>query len=139
MNWLEKIKENLLKTKFPPLKDILYLVMILFSITFGVLTYALGEKIKQSCYIEKIKPPSALESKINSLVSDFPIKRMVPYIAQKNSKTAAYLVAIAKKESNWGKYSPKKSGGTATIIGVTAEMKTRRFPDTAVLNPRGKL
>ncbi len=35
---------------------------------------------------------------------------MSPYIAKQNKKTAAFLVAIAKKESNWGKFAPQKNG-----------------------------
>jgi hypothetical protein len=36
--------------------------------------------------------------------------KMAPYIANQDKDVAAYLVAIAKKESNWGKHSPKKEG-----------------------------
>lgn len=58
----------------------------------------------------KTKAPSRLEKKVGAMVSDSPMKSMAPYIAKQNEKTAAYLVAIAKKESDWGKYSPKKRG-----------------------------
>jgi hypothetical protein len=112
MNKFKDIKEKLLKIKIklPPLKDILYLVLFLFSISFGVSIYVLGEKLKQSYNTEIANPPSALELKMDKIVADSPIKLMVPLIAQRNEKTAAYLIAIAKKESNWGKYSPKKNG-----------------------------
>ena len=35
---------------------------------------------------------------------------MVPYIKDEDRSTAAFLVAIAKKESAWGKHSPKLDG-----------------------------
>ena len=37
-------------------------------------------------------------------------EEMASHIARKDKKTAAFLVAIAKKESNWGIYSPEKNG-----------------------------
>jgi len=35
---------------------------------------------------------------------------MAPYLAKEDGQTASFLIAIAKKESNWGKHSPQKSG-----------------------------
>lgn len=48
---------------------------------------------------------------IKKMVSGYPIEKMLPYISQRRPETAAFLVAIAKKESNWGKVSPKSSDG----------------------------
>ena len=56
------------------------------------------------------KTVSPREMQIRKMVAGSPISEMVPFIAKKNKKVAAYLVAIAKKESNWGVYSPKKAG-----------------------------
>jgi hypothetical protein len=50
------------------------------------------------------------ERKIREMVSGHPMEKMAPYLAKKNSQTASFLIAIAKKESNWGKRSPHKSG-----------------------------
>ncbi len=58
------------------------------------------------------KSPNALEKNIKKLARGYPIAQMAPFIAGKDKKVAAYLVAIAKKESNWGIYSPKKRGKT---------------------------
>jgi len=52
----------------------------------------------------------ALEKEITQLVQGYPIARMTPYISQKDPKVAAFLIAIAKKESNWGKYRPVLDG-----------------------------
>lgn len=53
---------------------------------------------------------SHLEREIKKMISNYPIEKMAPYISKQDEKVAAYLVAIAKKESDWGKYSPKKRG-----------------------------
>lgn len=50
------------------------------------------------------------QEKILQLVSGYPIEKMLPYLFQRNDLVAHYLVAIAKKESDWGKHSPKKYG-----------------------------
>lgn len=52
------------------------------------------------------------EGKMLELVAGYPIEEMLPYIATRSEKVAYYLVAIAKKESDWGKHSPLKYGGT---------------------------
>lgn len=38
------------------------------------------------------------------------MKKMIPFIVERNEKTAAFLVAIAKKESGWGEHAPSKGG-----------------------------
>lgn len=39
-----------------------------------------------------------------------PIETMVPFIAKRDRETAAFLVAIARKESSWGEHAPSKDG-----------------------------
>lgn len=51
-----------------------------------------------------------IKKNIEKLVGNKPMKNMVDEIATRNSQTASYLVAIAKHESNLGKFSPKKDG-----------------------------
>jgi hypothetical protein len=51
-----------------------------------------------------------IKKNIEKLVGDKPMQNMVSEIATRNSQTASYLVAIAKHESNLGKFSPKKDG-----------------------------
>lgn len=63
-----------------------------------------GKKKKR----EKTKSPR--EQKILSLVANYPIEEMLPFLAERQEEVASYLVAIAKKESDWGKHSPKKDG-----------------------------
>ena len=59
-----------------------------------------GEKMKQKDF----------EKEIRTLVSGYPIEKMVPEIVKKDRIVAAFLVAIAKKESNWGKRVPVLNG-----------------------------
>jgi hypothetical protein len=53
---------------------------------------------------------AALKKQITQLVKGYPIARMMPYIMDKDPKVAAFLVSIAKKESNWGKRKPVLDG-----------------------------
>ena len=53
----------------------------------------------------------ALEESIQEMVAGYPIEQMLPYIFKKDNLTAAFLVSIAKKESNWGKRVPVSDEG----------------------------
>jgi predicted RND superfamily exporter protein len=90
--------------------------LISLAIAFSLVTTGLilvkaliFQKQEPELIIQEIKP-SQMERKIQEMVSGHPILEMTPYIATKDREVAAYLVAIAKKESNWGKRSPQKSG-----------------------------
>lgn len=50
------------------------------------------------------------EKEIMSMVSGYPIEKMVPEIIKQDRVVAAFLIAIAKKESNWGKRVPVLDG-----------------------------
>lgn len=54
----------------------------------------------------------ALEHKVRKLVSGYPIEAMASLISEQNKITAAFLVGIAKKESNWGKRVPRGEDGS---------------------------
>ncbi len=59
------------------------------------------------------KKDSKIERKKEELikmVKGYPIEEMVPFIAERDEKTAAFLVAIARKESTWGQHAPSKNG-----------------------------
>ena len=53
---------------------------------------------------------SIFAEKLYAIVGNAPIKEMVPFIAKRNERTAAFLVAIAKKESSFGEHSPSLDG-----------------------------
>jgi hypothetical protein len=50
------------------------------------------------------------EAAVKDLVKDYPIERMLPYIFKQDRDVATFLVAIGKKESNWGKRVPVLDG-----------------------------
>ncbi|EKE15907.1 MAG: hypothetical protein ACD_11C00077G0004, partial [uncultured bacterium] len=50
------------------------------------------------------------EKEINDMVAGYPIERMTKYIAKQDPKVAAFLIAIAKKESAWGERKPVLDG-----------------------------
>jgi hypothetical protein len=50
------------------------------------------------------------EKNVREMVKGYPIEEMIPYILEKDRMTAAFLIGIAKKESNWGKRSPVLNG-----------------------------
>ncbi len=52
-----------------------------------------------------------LENKVHRLVIGYPIERMSEFISKQDKTTAAFLVGIAKKESNWGKRVPVDENG----------------------------
>jgi hypothetical protein len=47
---------------------------------------------------------------IEELVAGYPIEDMLPHILEKDRIVAAFLIGIAKKESNWGKRVPVLNG-----------------------------
>lgn len=49
-------------------------------------------------------------AQIQELVKGYPIEDMLPYILDKDRIVAAFLIGIAKKESNWGKRVPVLDG-----------------------------
>jgi len=46
------------------------------------------------------------EKNIRQMVKGYPIEAMLPYIFEQDRMTAAFLIGIGKKESNWGKRAP---------------------------------
>lgn len=109
----KKIKKKLSKIKFkkPSIEDIFFAFLISFSLIFSGLLFGIGKQIeKEEFFQEKTEPPSKFEKRVSFMVSNYPIKRMIPFIAKKDKNVAAYMIAIAKKESNWGIYHPTKDG-----------------------------
>lgn len=51
-----------------------------------------------------------MEKQLNEMLDGYPMKQMIPHILEKDPKVAAFLVSIAKKESNWGKRVPVLDG-----------------------------
>ena len=83
------------------------------SVDFGELDpMFLIKKYLSKTAIEKegITNKKSINEKYASLVLGYPIENMLLPISDCKDKTAAFLLAIAKKESNWGEYAPRKNG-----------------------------
>jgi hypothetical protein len=61
-------------------------------------------------YQEDSENEKKLKDDITEMVKGYPIEKMVPFIAKQDRITAAFLVAIARKESSWGKHVPVLDG-----------------------------
>lgn len=70
--------------------------------------------LTQKIQVEEKSPQeierARMQKELKVLVKGHPIERMIPYIATKDKKTIAYLIGIAKQESNWGERRPVLAG-----------------------------
>ncbi len=57
-----------------------------------------------------VRKETLFEKNANKLVEGYPIAAMTPYILSKDPKVAAFMIAIAKKESAWGRRRPVLAG-----------------------------
>lgn len=97
--------------KLPQIRSFLMVVFVSFSVFMGFALYATNEKLKHEDWANLPKPKEIIiNPKVAAMVQGTPMEAMVPYISERDEQVASYLVAIAKKESNWGKFSPKKDG-----------------------------
>lgn len=76
----------------------------------------INAKKDETDYISEIidglenKKKSEFEKEIKNMIKGYPIEAMLPYIMEKDKIVAAFVVGIAKKESNWGKRVPVLDG-----------------------------
>lgn len=66
------------------------------------------------CFVAKELPKetdvSQLEWDISEIVAAYPLSSMAHSISQQDASVAAFLVGIAKKESDWGNHAPSIGG-----------------------------
>jgi hypothetical protein len=104
-------KKNLPMRGISVPESFLFGLFISSALLFSFLSWQSANQISTSfSTADTSRGNQVFQKKINKLVDGYPIKKMTPYISHKNKKVASFLVAIAKKESNWGKHSPKKNG-----------------------------
>lgn len=91
---------------------VLFLSVAFFALLFSASAKVFGYGIESVSYsvAPSLQPKTEFERSLEKMVKDHPISDMTPFLARQDKVTAAYLVAIAKHESNWGKYSPKMDG-----------------------------
>ncbi|MFC1608844.1 hypothetical protein ACFL3M_01510 [Patescibacteria group bacterium] len=90
-------------------------LVIIIVISFNILAFAyffeyLGNYRADKGEVSISQENVQLKEEIESLTEGYPIKSMARHIAMQDEKVAAFVVSIAKKESNWGKRSPKLDG-----------------------------
>lgn len=88
------------------------IVLIIFTATGMVFANSIkSEKPNQFVAAPVIQKKNvAFQKEISELVEGYPIANMTPYIFQKDPRVAAFLVSIAKKESDWGMHKPVLNG-----------------------------
>jgi len=79
----------------------------------GIRSNASDRKISQESAISEAEKEAekGSEKYLNYyILAGYPIEQMIPFIDQQNENIAALLIAIAKKESDWGRHSPSMAG-----------------------------
>ncbi|HFC76676.1 MAG TPA: hypothetical protein ENJ27_00375 [Candidatus Moranbacteria bacterium] len=96
------------------IKNILLFFLILFSTFFSFFAITTARRIDKISDIEirtyHRQNNIELENKIKKITAGYPMNQMAYYISYQDTEVAAFMVAIAKKESNWGKRTPKLNG-----------------------------
>lgn len=85
-------------------------LIVVFTGCVMAASYSIQRTAQQVPDSFKSIPQERLEKVVTEMTEDHPIVEMLPYIFKQDKLTVAYLVSIAKKESNWGKRAPKKDG-----------------------------
>ncbi|EKE18856.1 MAG: hypothetical protein ACD_9C00212G0002 [uncultured bacterium] len=91
------------------------ILILIISIILVITGMQMSQAIERNDDTRNIKPieiskPTPLANEIKKMVQGYPIEKMTPYIVKQDPKTAMFLVAIAKKESAWGKRVPVLDG-----------------------------
>ncbi len=109
---LQSIKKPAKKTVQTLSSEVFLGVFLSLSILISGLLYYSCMSVSRIEFVSvPLKTKTVLEERIESLVDGYPIQKMIPYIATHDQTSAAFLVAIAKKESNWGKRIPVDKNG----------------------------
>jgi len=96
-------------------KILLLIVAIIFAATGAIVSNMVAykeemAKVAIQTSVLSMKRQSPFEKKATELVEGYPIAQMTPYILSKDPKVAAFMIAIAKKESAWGQRHPVLAG-----------------------------
>jgi hypothetical protein len=86
-------------------------IAVSFAMTTLLYGATLRVALEPSPVLAIVNPHAALERRIDKVVVGYPIEQMSRSISRYDQTTAAFLVGIAKKESNWGKRVPVDDEG----------------------------
>lgn len=88
-------------------------ILIIFFSTTVLISRTINIKEEQNApakSVGTVRVATPLQKEITKMVEGYPIEQMTPYILKQDPRTAAFLIAIAKKESAWGKHHPVLAG-----------------------------
>jgi hypothetical protein len=93
--------------------DIFYGVFIGLALLLSGLIMGSANRVEAVSETVETIPLSEmrLERDVAKMVDGYPIEAMLPYIVKHDRNTAAFIIGIAKKESNWGKRIPVTENG----------------------------
>lgn len=86
------------------------MLVLIFTASVTAASFSIQRTAKLVPDSFKSIPQERLEKVVIDMTKGYPIEAMLPYIFKQDKLTIAYLVSIAKKESNWGKRVPTKDG-----------------------------
>jgi hypothetical protein len=92
---------------------LLLIIAIIFASSILIIQQIAFQKIEllpKAVVVVSAPRNTTFASEIRNMVKGYPIEAMTPYIAKQDPKVAAFLIAIAKKESAWGKRHPVLDG-----------------------------
>lgn len=106
-----KLVKKIISFDIERLKRPLVLMTLIFLMIMVLFIQRTNSEIKKETKLAILPERNVeLERKIRNLTDGFPIAGMANQISQKDERTAAFLIAIAKKESNWGLRVPVLNG-----------------------------
>lgn len=96
------------------LKNALIIIVLFFLGSFSFMSVVMSKQIeRKSLSINFANPENVnpeIVQRVKELAGGYPIEKMAKYIASEDEDVAAFMISIAKKESNWGMRTPKLNG-----------------------------
>lgn len=113
----KKTKANKFLKKFrkfdqEKLRFFLILLVVVLLDVMVIFVYFFKTEIDREIVVKTVNFPnnSKLRGELVEMTKGYPIENMIPLISRQDEEVAAFLISIAKKESNWGKRVPKLDG-----------------------------
>ncbi len=94
------------------LRFFLILLVVVLLDVMVIFVYFFKTETDREIVVKTVNFPnnSKLRGELAEMTKGYPIEKMIPLISRQDEEVAAFLISIAKKESNWGKRVPKLDG-----------------------------
>lgn len=94
------------------LRFFLVLLVVVLLDVMVIFVYFFKTETDREIVVKTMNFPdnSKLRGELAEMTKGYPIEKMIPLISRQDEEVAAFLISIAKKESNWGKRVPKLDG-----------------------------